>query len=89
MLTLITVLVAGVLAGAVTGVLLGRWFAHQQPAGEKPDWSPVDPDTDLRIRDTAAGWAAAHGRPGAAGLVAEKLRTMHLVNRRRTRRRWR
>lgn len=50
---------------------------------------------DETINRAAAEWAAAHGRPEAAGLVAEKLRLVDALSRSRraktssSRRRWR
>lgn len=49
-------------------------------------------DMEPLIKDAAERWAAAHGRPEAAGLVADKLRTLYDISYGEqsvtTRRRW-
>lgn len=76
MLTLaLTLLVAflGGLAGAAVGQLLMR--QTRKPVATSTAPAPIDPETSAAIDQAAAEWAAAQGRPVAAGeLLAEKLR---------------
>lgn len=71
----------GSLAGALIGQLLHH---HRHPDTEQPRpiSSAVDPVTAAEIDEVAAGWAAAHGQPAAAGLLADKLRLAFGLRRR-------
>lgn len=90
-MTIVVIAVAvGIMTGTLTGILLGLLLLERRNgASRRHEPLPIDRDMDMRIRDAAAGWATAHGRPQAAGLVAKKLRMMHTMGRRRASRRWR
>jgi hypothetical protein len=67
--------VAGAAAGAImTGLLLWH-FCHHEPV--EPFTEPIDPWVEAEIDQAAAAWATEHGRPEAAGLLADKLRLLH------------
>ncbi len=90
-MTIILIAIAvGIVTGTLTGVLVGV-LLHRGGGGtgRGHDAGPIDRDVDMRIRDAAVGWASAHGRPEGAGLVAEKLRMLHVLGRRRASKRWR
>jgi hypothetical protein len=77
MLSYLLPLLAGALAGAVTaGLLLWRHRRHEPP-GAMPTGEPVDPWVEAEIDRAAVAWATDHGRPEAAGLMADKLRLLH------------
>jgi hypothetical protein len=90
MLSIFFALLAGILGGTVTGGLVSWWLLGRTPARrERADNWSVDPAVAARIDQAASRWAKAHGRPGAAPLVAGKLRLAYALNqRRRSRRRW-
>lgn len=89
MLTIIVALGVGIGSGTVTGGALGFWLAHRPHPRPAPlDDLALDPDLDRQIDHAAQQWAEANQRPGAAPLVADKLRLAHRLNQRRQRRRW-
>ena len=90
-MTIILIAVAvEIVTGTLTGVLVGMLLLRGGDGPGREHYAgPIDRDVDMRIRDAAAGWASAHGRPEGAGLVAEKLRMLHVLGRRRASRRWR
>jgi hypothetical protein len=89
MLTMLLALLAGSLSGTVTGGLVSWWLFERRVGRVVLDQVSIDPDVERQIAEAAAQWAAAHHRPGAAPLVADKLRLAYVLNQRRTRRRHR
>lgn len=72
-LTLVVAFLGG-LAGAALGQLI-RHPTHKTVAVHPAAPPPIDPETSAAIDQAATEWAAAQGRPVAAGeLLAEKLR---------------
>lgn len=72
-LTLVVAFLGG-FAGAAVGQLLMRRM-RKPMAMTYPALAPIDPETSAAIDQAATEWAAAQGRPPAAGeLLAEKLR---------------
>jgi hypothetical protein len=84
-----TAIAVGIATGTLTGSLLALALLRKGSRTSRPHEGPIDQITDRRIRDASTGWAAAQGRPDAAGLVAKKLRMLHITGRRRANRRWR
>jgi hypothetical protein len=70
-LTLIAAFVGG-LAGSLSGQVLRRLRSKREQ--RRPALPVVDPLTAAEIDHVAAAWAAAHGKPAAGGLLADKLR---------------
>ena len=90
MLTILLALSAGLLGGSVAaGLVCRRLLRHSRSASF--DQEALDPDLDLdrRINQAAHQWATAQGRSEVAPLVARKLRLAYVLNRRRSRRRYR
>jgi hypothetical protein len=82
-LTIAVSVVSGVVAGVFSGCLLGLWLARRPlPPRRRRGHEEVDPLVELRIREASARWAAQHGYPQAAGVVASKLRLLHRLSRR-------
>jgi hypothetical protein len=70
------------LAGAVAGGVTARWLlSHQQPDQTVP--TPPDPWVSAEIDQAATRWAMEHGRPEAAGPIADKLHLLHDLGQRR------
>lgn len=89
MLTIFLALLAGTLGGVASGGLAGWWLCKRRIACVPPDDDAIDPAIDHQINEAADRWAATHDRPGAAPLVARKLRLAYVLQQRRTRvRRW-
>ncbi|MGH2852710.1 MAG: hypothetical protein ACRDLF_00755 [Solirubrobacteraceae bacterium] len=86
MFTVFLALIAGGLGGGVVAALLSRRGVRRNA----PETSALDPELERRIGGAAAQWAAAHGQPAAAPLVADKLRLTYVLSRQpqRRRRRW-
>jgi len=88
MLTVFLALIGGGLGGGVVAALLSRRWVRR----DAPETSVLDPELERRIDGAAAQWAAAHGQPAAAPLVADKLRLTYVLSQqprsRRRRRRW-
>lgn len=77
----------GGLIGGCVACLVGP-SEPRSAANPYPSW--LDDDVAEQIEEAAQEWATAHGRPGAAELVARKLRLAHRLGRqRRERRPWR
>lgn len=83
-----------VMTAVFVGVILGERIARRADSRLSADAVP-DIDTDDMeplIQDAAERWASAIGRPEAAGLVVDKLRTLHRMKDAKpattTRRRW-
>lgn len=71
--------VVALLAGLGLGVWLMRNFEWCSTTAVEPP-SAIDlKDMEPLIKDAAERWATAHRRPEAAGLVADKLRTLYDV----------
>lgn len=87
-LTVFFALLVGTFSGTLAGGALALWLLRHGRADAVPaaDALPVDPDTDEQIKRAASRWAEAHGRPDAAHLIADKLRLVYNLNRRRQRR---
>jgi hypothetical protein len=74
---------AGVLlalsVGLALGVSLARTFEWSPETAAPASPVPAIDAADMEslIQDAAERWAMAHGRPEAAGLVADKLCTLH------------
>jgi hypothetical protein len=93
MLTIIIALFVGTFSGTVAGGLVSWWLVGRSLAETVPvDYLAVDPDLDDQIDRAANQWAEAHHRPGAAPLVADKLRLVYHLHQRRQsrnhRKRW-
>jgi hypothetical protein len=85
MFTVLVAFLAGGLGGGVATVLLSRLrVQHSSNA------LVLDPELEQQIAAAAQQWAAAHGQPAAASLVADKLRLAYVLSQRprRRRRRW-
>lgn len=70
--------------GTVSGGLTAWWLLRKAQPPEKAE--PVIPPEHWLASDidrAATAWATAHGRPEAAGLVADKLHALHHIARRR------
>lgn len=65
------------------------WCARPVDSGEVPVQSlrVIDESFEMQVNDAATRWAAEHGRPEAAPLIANKLRLGFALNERR-RRKW-
>lgn len=88
MLTVLLALFVGTFSGTVAGGLVSWWLLGQAFAETAPvDRLAVDPGMDDQISQAANQWAEAHHRPGAAPLVADKLRLAYALNQRRRRNR--
>jgi hypothetical protein len=85
MWTVLFTFLAGGLGGGVAAVLLSRHSARRGA----PDSPVLDPELDRQIDTAAAQWAAAHDRPAAAPLIADKLRLAYVLSQRPRRRRGR
>lgn len=80
LLVLVPATAAGALSGGLTAWFVLRKFQSRQNAKPTiPSGQRLTPDID----SAAAAWAMAHGRPEAAGLVADKLRALHHIAHRR------
>jgi hypothetical protein len=89
MLAIFLALLAGTLGGIAGGGLAGWWLCERRITRMPLDHDAIDPDVDHQINEAADRWAAAHDRPGAAPLVARKLRLAYVSRHRRARlRRW-
>jgi hypothetical protein len=75
-------MVIGITFGGLVGWRLARRNGSPEP-------SALDPVLEQRIDAAAAQWAAAHDRPGAAPLIADKLRLAYVLSQRPRRRRGR
>jgi hypothetical protein len=73
---IVTLTLLAALLGGLAGALIGQLLHRLRPKREQPPAvrAIVDPLTGAEIDQVAASWAAAQGRPAAAGLLAEKLR---------------
>ena len=84
-ITLILLIVA--MLGAFLGFLLGVLLAarHQRPTDRREQLQPepIDEYTAAAIDQAAVKFAVANGRPNAAPLIANKLRLLHQLGRRR------
>jgi hypothetical protein len=88
MLTIFIALFVGTFSGIVAGGLVSWWLLRQAFAETVPvDHLAVDTGMDDQINRAANQWAEAHHRPGAAPLVADKLRLAYALNQRRRRNR--
>jgi hypothetical protein len=87
-LTILLALSAGLLGGSVVaGLVYHLLLRHGRSTSF--DQEALDPDLDRRINQAAHQWATAQGRSAVAPLVARKLRLAYVLNRRRSRRRYR
>lgn len=85
MLTILLALIAGGVGGGAIALLLSRRDIRRCA----PDSSVLAPELERQIDGAAAQWAAVHDRPGAAPLIADKLRLAYVLSQRpRRRRRW-
>lgn len=91
MLLVLLALLIGTLSGTLVGGLLVLQLLSRNPAEAVPVEPAVSvgPAVDAQIRRTAVQWAKTHQRPGSESLVADKLRLVYVLNRRRRqKRRW-
>jgi hypothetical protein len=89
MLTIPIAVVLGVLGGALAGGVTGWWTGRRSSAQSVASRDVLDPDLDAQITGAARQWATRQGQPAAAPLVADKLRLIRALSRRRRhRRRW-
>jgi hypothetical protein len=70
--------------GVVSGLLVVRWCVKQL-GSEVSRVESADPFVSAEIDQAAAAWANAHGRPEAAGIMADKLHLLHDLGQRRRR----
>jgi hypothetical protein len=84
MLNLLLQITVGPLIGAISGLVAARWFlaSHGLTDSVTVTESP-DPFVSAEIDQAATKWASEHGRPEAAGLVADKLHLLYALGRRR------
>jgi hypothetical protein len=86
-LVLLMLLLATV--SALVGVTAGFVVVHYWVRQVGPDISapaePTDPFVSAELDQAAATWATAHGRPEAAGVMADKLHLLYDLGRRRRR----
>lgn len=83
MLVVVVALLLGTLSGGLAGGLASRWLLTRLTVEALPAaGSGIDPDLDEQIRQAASRWAEAHHRPGAASLVADKLRLVYVLRQR-------
>ncbi len=87
MLTIFLALSAGTLGGTVAGGLASWWLCARHLACVPSDHEAIDPAVDHQINEAAEQWATARGQPGAAPLVARKLRLLYGLQQRRVRQR--
>jgi hypothetical protein len=88
MLLEIAFIVAMCLLSGAAGGLVSWWVMERTSVPRHQPVARLDADLDEQINQAASQWAAAHGQPAAAPLLARKLRLAHLLNQRRSRRRW-
>jgi hypothetical protein len=67
--------VIGALSGALAGGAVG-WVLRARGPWTRPEPRPTDQRLHDEIETAATTWATAHGRPEAAGIVADKLHTL-------------
>lgn len=87
MLSILIALGAGMLGGVMAGGFMGWWTVRRLVRRLPLHHVTVDDNLDHTINRAASQWAIAHGRPEATNLVADKLRLVHRLNQRRSRRR--
>jgi hypothetical protein len=87
MQTILLALAAGLLGGITAGGVIGWRLCRPCSARVPCDHVSIDPDIERRINRASMEWATAHHQPSAAPLVADKLRLVYRLNRRRERRR--
>ena len=77
------IVVGGSVMALLSGLGVGFWIGQNFEWSETIE-SPAPAigveDMEPLITDAAERWATAHGRPDAAGLVADKLRTMYAIS---------
>ncbi len=89
MFTILIALTAGTFGGTAAGAVAGwRAACRQSAQSSKLDDLGLDPDLDEQITEAARQWAVRQGQPAAAPLMVDKLRLIHAVGQRRSRRRW-
>lgn len=74
--------IAGGTTALLAGLGLSRWATRRMVGDTETDeQTPVIDVEQMEplIRDAAERWAQAQGRPEAAGLVADKLRTLYVI----------
>lgn len=85
MWVIVIAITTSIATGVLTGVLLAVWLLRRPRVRRRAHLGiPLDPDIDRWIEEEAARWANANERPQAAGLVAEKLRAVLAVARKRS-----
>jgi hypothetical protein len=82
MLSLVLPAFVGAVTGALAGGLLAWWLLSR---GHPDQTVPIPPNPwlDAEIDQAATSWAMAHGRPEAAGMMADKLHLLHDLGQRR------
>lgn len=77
--------VAGAISGAVAGGLAGWKLGRPEPAAELVQSEPEpDPFVDAEIDVASVHWAEANSYPPeAAGLMAERLKTLYKIGSRK------
>jgi hypothetical protein len=91
MLTLFLALVVGLIGGVTASGLIGWRLLRRSMCEPSCRHGSLDPSVEQRINELSREWAASHGRSAAAPLVANKLRLVYSLNRRRAghkNRRW-
>lgn len=78
-------LIVAIVAGAVAGCLVSWKLRQSEPATESVAPEPdADPFIDAEIDLASVRWAEANNRPPeAAGLMAERLKTLHNIGRKK------
>jgi predicted exporter len=84
MVNLLLLVAVSALIGVTAGLLAVRWWVGRLgPKTSAPE--PTDPFVSAEIDQAAAAWATAHGRPEAAGIMADKLHLLYEIGQRRRR----
>jgi hypothetical protein len=87
MLSLLLLALIGAIAGACGGSLFLWWQIRRHHLKQAPPIAPSEDWLAAEIDQAAATWATTHGRPEAAGLMADKLHLLHHLGQRRQGRR--
>jgi len=72
----------GALTGGITAAVVTMFLLLRQRRN-KPVPEVIDPWVSAEIDRAAAAYAARHGRPETAGLIADKLHLLHRLGQRR------
>jgi hypothetical protein len=91
MLTIASILTvcAGASGGGLVGGAIAWWYARsRRQDGFVVPAVCIDPTLEQQCDDAAAQWAAAHGQPSAAPLIANKLKLAQILRSQHRSGRW-